>query len=107
MSAETISVPDLYRRVAKRPRKPYGYHGFTGFTGKVTRKAALMIYYRHEVWIPFSVMRATFMGEIEHLPDSFAEYEFAAPGEVINDSKKWNADQDDKAHEYESRRYPT
>ncbi len=106
MSAETISVKDLYSRVAKRPRKPYRYHGLTGFTGKVTRKAALMIYYRHELWIPLATMRATFMGEGD-LPDQFVEYEFSCPIEVIRDSKKYNEDQDAKRQDYDSRRYPT
>lgn len=105
--AETISVPDLYRRVAKRPEKPYRYVVFTGFTGRVTRKAALMRYYRHELWIPLSVMRATFMGENVTLPDCFAEYEFSAPVEVINDSKKWTAEKDEHQRQSFQRRYPT
>lgn len=109
---ETISVQELYRRVQHRPKRPHKYVVFTGFTGKVTRHAALMNYYRHEVWIPRSVMRATFMGEayfhgIKELPDSFAEYEFSAPVEVVNDAKKYNEDRDQRAREHESRRYPT
>lgn len=105
--AETISVPELYRRVVKRPEKPYRYVVLTGFTGRVTRKAALMRYYRHELWLPLSVMRATFMGENVTLPDNFGEYEFSAPVEVINDSKKWVEDQDNLNRTQFDRRYPT
>lgn len=110
--SEIISVPDLYKRVSHRPRKPHRYVVFTGFTGRVTRKAALMNYYRHEVWIPLSVMRATFMGEAYFngsldLPEQFGEYEFSAPPEVVNDAKKYNEERNEKAREHEARRYPT
>jgi hypothetical protein len=80
---------------------------FTGFTGRVTRKAALMRYYRHELWSPLATMRATFMGEHVTLTDNFAEYEFSAPVEIINDSKKWTEEKDSQNRQSFERRYPS